>query len=53
MLLIKVENIEQGLKFKRCLIGCHMGCHVGCLNTNKKQITESVSNLRDEFIKLN
>jgi len=39
----------QGLKFKRY----HIGYHMGCSNINKKQITEVLSNPRDEFIKPN
>jgi hypothetical protein len=30
--------------------GVTWGCRMGCSDTNKKQITESVSNPRDEFI---
>jgi hypothetical protein len=39
------------------VLGCHIGCHMrllhGVFDTNKKQITESVSKPRDRFIKPN
>ena len=41
------RSVSGRLKFRRC----HMKYCIECLDTNKKQITESISNPRDEFIK--
>jgi hypothetical protein len=39
------------VKFQSLKFWVSWRCRMGCLNANKKQITESVSKLRDEFIK--
>jgi hypothetical protein len=44
---------KHPLKFSCRHIGCYIECRTGCLDTNKKQITDSVSKPRDEFIKNN
>ena len=49
----KVLEFRPYLNPRRKVLGCHIRCHIRCSNTNKKQIIESVSNLRDEFTKTN
>ena len=36
--------LNLGRKVFGCHIGCDIGCRMRCSDTNKKQITESVSN---------
>ena len=46
--------LNSGCKILGCHIGCHMMVSHAVFDTNKKkQITESISNPRDEFIKPN
>jgi hypothetical protein len=43
-LLIRLRLVRE-----KKIFGCHIGCRKGFSDTNKKQITEPVKKLRDEY----